>query len=81
MNVQPTYDPVDQIFQRYREPGSAGRAVAVVDNGQVVYKQGYGLANLELDVPILPSTVFKMGSMAKQFTALAVALLESEGKL
>ena len=81
MNVHPTHDRVDQVLQRYAEPGSAGCALAVIDNGRIVYKQGYGLANLELDVPILPSTVFNIGSMAKQFTAFAIALLEAEGTL
>jgi CubicO group peptidase (beta-lactamase class C family) len=81
VNVQPTDDRVDQIFERYLKPGSPGCAVAVIKRGEIVYKQGYGLANIEQDVPNLPSTVFNIGSMAKQFTAFAIALLESEGKL
>jgi CubicO group peptidase (beta-lactamase class C family) len=81
MNVQPTNDLVDRIFERYTAPGSPGCAVAVVRDGEITYKQGYGLANLELKVPILPSTVFNIGSTAKQFTAFAIALLEDEGRL
>ena len=81
MNVQPTNDKVDSIFERYIKPGSPGCALAVMKDGELVYQQGYGLANLELEVPILPSTVFNIGSMAKQFTAFAIALLEDEGKL
>ncbi|MCK4786361.1 MAG: serine hydrolase [Desulfobacteraceae bacterium] len=81
MNVQPTNDKVDSIFERYTEPGSPGCALAVMKDGEIVYQQGYGLANLEHNVPILPSTVFNIGSMAKQFTAFAIALLEDEGKL
>ena len=81
MNVQPIHDLVDKIFERYTVPGSPGCAVAVVQDGEITYKQGYGLANLELEVPILPSTVFNIGSMAKQFTAFAIALLEEEGRL
>jgi CubicO group peptidase (beta-lactamase class C family) len=81
MNVKPTNDLVDRIFERYTAPGSPGCAVAVVREGEIIYNQGYGLANLELRVPILPSTVFNIGSMAKQFTAFAIALLEAEGKL
>ncbi len=78
MNVQPTNDNVDRIFERYTRPGTPGCSVAVLKDGEIAYKQGYGLANLELNVPNLPKTVFNIGSMAKQFTAFAIALLESE---
>jgi CubicO group peptidase (beta-lactamase class C family) len=81
MNVQPTNEQVDTLFERYLKPGSPGCALAVVEDGQIVYRQGYGLADLEHRVPILPSTVFNIGSTAKQFTAFAIALLEDEGKL
>jgi CubicO group peptidase (beta-lactamase class C family) len=81
MNVRPTSDPVGRVFERYTKPGSPGCALAVMKEGKVVYRQGCGQANLELGVPVLPSTVFNIGSMAKQFTAFAIALLESEGKL
>ncbi len=81
MNVQPTNAEVDSIFERYTKPGSPGCALAVIRDGRVAYQQGYGLANLEHSVPVLPSTVFNIGSMAKQFTAYAIALLEAEGKL
>ena len=72
---------IDRIFDRYTKPGSPGCALAVVKDEEVIYKQGYGLANIELHVPNQPSTVFNIGSMAKQFTAFTIALLESEGKL
>jgi CubicO group peptidase (beta-lactamase class C family) len=81
MNVQPTDERIDSLFARYTEPGSPGCALAVMKDGQIIYKQGYGLCNLEHNVPILPSTVFNVGSTAKQFTAFAIALLEAEGKL
>jgi len=81
MNVKPTNDQVDSIFERYTKPGSPGCALAVVKERKVAYQQGYGLANLEHGVPVLPSTVFNIGSMAKQFTAFAIALLEAEGGL
>ena len=81
MNIQPTNDKIDSIFARYTKPGSSGCALAVMKDGEIVYRQGYGLANLEHNVPILPSTVFNIGSMSKQFTAFAIALLEAEGRL
>jgi CubicO group peptidase (beta-lactamase class C family) len=81
VNVQPANDLVDRLFERYTRPGSPGCVLAVMKDGEIVYKQGYGLANVELAVPNLPSTVFNIGSMAKQFTAFAIALLVDEGKL
>ncbi len=81
MNVQPTNAKNDTMFERYNKPGSPGCALAVIKDGEIVYQQGYGLANLEHNVPVLPSTVFNIGSMAKQFTAFAIALLENEAKL
>ncbi len=78
---EPNQSQVNKIFERYDQPGSPGCAVAVIKDGQMVYKRGYGLANIELGVPNTPATVFNIGSMAKQFTAFAIALLESEGKL
>ena len=49
--------------------------------GQVVHTKGYGMANLEYGIRIWPTTVFESGSVAKQFTAAAIALLAQDGKL
>lgn len=81
MNIQPVNEHVDSIFTRYTTPGSPGCALAVMKNGKIIYQQAYGLANLENNVPITPETVFNIGSMAKQFTAFAILLLEAEGRL
>jgi CubicO group peptidase (beta-lactamase class C family) len=53
----------------------------VVRNGALIYTKGYGTANLELNVPITPQTVFDIGSVSKQFTAMSVLLLVQDGKL
>lgn len=74
-------DKVDQLFTKWDKPGSPGCALSIVKDGKIVYKKGYGMANLELDVPITPATCFYIGSCSKQFVAFAVALLESRGKL
>jgi CubicO group peptidase (beta-lactamase class C family) len=58
-----------------------GAAVLVVHKGEVVLRKGYGLADLELGVPIDPTHVFRIGSMTKQFTAVAVLQLVEAGKL
>ena len=74
-------DRVDELFARWDKSDSPGCALAIVRDAGVVYKQGYGMANLEYNVPITPSTVFHVASVSKQFTAFAVLLLEDEGKL
>ncbi|MBK7598693.1 MAG: serine hydrolase [Acidobacteria bacterium] len=72
---------IDEVFRQYDKPGSPGCSLAVVRDGKVVYKHGYGYANLEYDIPISPSTVFHVASVSKQFTAFAITLLASEGRL
>jgi CubicO group peptidase (beta-lactamase class C family) len=58
-----------------------GISVAIVRNGQVVKAKGYGLANVELNVPAAKNTVYELGSIGKQFTATAVMMLVEEGKI
>lgn len=72
---------VDAIFQPWNKPGTPGAAVAVVKEGQYVYQKGYGIANLEYGIPITPATVFHVASISKQFTAMALVLLEQQRKL
>jgi CubicO group peptidase (beta-lactamase class C family) len=81
MNFLATTSRVDAIFEGYTKPGSPGCALAVIKDGEIVYEQSYGLANLELDVPVTPATVFNLGSMSKQFTAFAIALLDADDEL
>ena len=72
---------VDSIFARFAIGGSPGCAVGVARDGRTVLERGYGMANLEYDVPNGPRTVFEAGSVSKQFTATAVVLLAQRGKL
>ena len=72
---------VDQLFATWDKPESPGAAIAIIKDGAVVYKRGYGSANLEYNVPITPQTVFHVASVSKQFTAFAIAMLASQGKL
>src|SRR5256885_14457678 len=58
-----------------------GVAVAVIKNGTLVSARGYGLANVELGVPVSSETIFQSGSLGKMFTATAVMLLVEDGKL
>lgn len=72
---------VDELFAEWNGLESPGAALAVVKEGAVVYKHGYGMANLEYDVPITPTTVFDIASVSKQFTGFAIATLAHEGTL
>ena len=58
-----------------------GLALLVSRGGHVIRAQAYGLANVELQVPVKPETVFESGSAGKQFTATAIMLLVEEGKI
>ena len=71
---------VDQIFSRWNAT-TPGCAVGVAVAGRPVLMKAYGMADLEHDVPNTPDTVFESGSIAKQFTAMAVLLLARDGKL
>jgi len=58
-----------------------GLALAIISQGEILYGKGYGLANLEHQVPVKPETVFQSGSTGKQYTAMAVLMLAEAGKL
>jgi CubicO group peptidase (beta-lactamase class C family) len=72
---------VDALFAPYTQPGSPGAVVAVMRGGEVELCKGYGLASIELGVPIEPATRFRIASVSKQFTAMAALMLADEGRL
>jgi CubicO group peptidase (beta-lactamase class C family) len=72
---------VDQVFARWDRPDSPGCALGVIKDGKLIYKKGYGMANLEHDIPISPATIFHIGSASNQFTAMSILLLAKQGKL
>jgi CubicO group peptidase (beta-lactamase class C family) len=74
-------DAVDKIFSQWDKKDTPGCALAVVKDGKIIYERGYGLANLELNIPITPQSVFYVGSLSKQFVAMCIALLAKQGKL
>jgi CubicO group peptidase (beta-lactamase class C family) len=66
------------LAHKYRQfNGSA----LVAENGKVVYKGAYGLANMEWDIPNTPDTKFRLGSITKQFTATVIMQLVEQGKI
>ena len=73
---------IDAVAKQDVDSGRvAGAAVAVLRNGKLVFAKGYGRANLELAAPVNARTVFRVGSLTKQFTAAGVLLLAEQGKL
>ena len=72
---------VDQLFAPYAKPGSPGAVVGVMRAGAIELCKGYGLASIELGVPIGPHTRFRIASVSKQFTVTAALMLAAEGKL
>ncbi|MEM8890764.1 MAG: serine hydrolase, partial [Bacteroidota bacterium] len=72
---------VDSLFTAWAKSNSPGASVGIYKDGQLIYAQGYGMSNLEYDIPIKPGTIFHVASISKQFTNFAVLLLEEEGKL
>jgi CubicO group peptidase (beta-lactamase class C family) len=73
---------IDAIVEAPIKAGTvAGASVAVVRGNQTIVERGYGLADLQLDVPTPPRAIYEIGSITKQFTAAAMLLLAEEGKL
>jgi CubicO group peptidase (beta-lactamase class C family) len=71
----------DFVRGEMRSQQIPGVSLAVNKDGQLALAKGYGLANVELQVPVKPETVFQSGSVGKQFTATAVMMLVEEGKI
>ena len=72
---------VDEIFKEFSVAGSPGCTVAVYQDGKTVLSRAYGMANLDHDVRLTPSSIFHVASVSKQFTAAAILLLAQDGKL
>jgi len=72
---------IDSLFKNYNKPGSPGVAVLIVRDGKIAFEKGYGMANLEYDMPVTPTTVFDIASVSKQFCGFAISTLIQEGKI
>jgi len=71
----------DSIFSQWDTTVTPGCALSVMKDGRTIYERGYGMADLDHNIPITPQTVFHVASMSKQFTAASIILLAQEGKL
>ena len=74
-------EAIDKIFEDWNQPNTPGCALGIIQNGELVYAKGYGLANMEYDIPNSATSVFRIGSTSKQFTAASIVLLVEQGKL
>ena len=72
---------IDNLVQETYKPTEPGAAVIVVRDGKILFRKGQGMANLELGVQIEPDMVFRLGSITKQFTAVAILMLAEQSKL
>lgn len=73
--------PFERVMKDAYPADKPGAAVIVVKDGKTLFRKAYGMANLELGVPLQPDMVFRLGSITKQFTAAAILMLAEEGKL
>jgi CubicO group peptidase (beta-lactamase class C family) len=72
---------LDRIFAPWDRKEGPGGVAAVIKDGEIIYAKGFGLASLEFGVPMTSETACDIGSTSKQFTAMAILLLEEDGKL
>ena len=72
---------MDQVVQSYVRNGTFAGSVLVARGSDALVSKGYGLANVEWNIPNSPSARFRVASITKQFTAVAILLLEERGRL
>jgi CubicO group peptidase (beta-lactamase class C family) len=76
-----SYHKINSLFNTHYKSNTTGAAFAIIKDGETVYKNAIGLANVEYNIPITDSTAFNIASISKQFTTYLALLLEQEGKL
>ncbi|MEC7901186.1 MAG: serine hydrolase domain-containing protein, partial [Acidobacteriota bacterium] len=72
---------VDELFTEWDTEDSPGAAIGIFKDGRIVYARGYGAANLDYGIPLVPQSVLRIGSISKQFAAMCIAILAERGKL
>ncbi len=79
--AQSKVEKMDALMRQYVENRQFNGSVLVAENGKVVFKKGYGMANMEWSIANAPDTKFRLGSITKQFTAMLVMQLVEKGKI
>lgn len=72
---------IDSIINAAYKADEPGASVLLAQNGKVLFKKGYGMANIELQIPIEPRHVFGIGTLSQYFTAIAILILQEQGRL
>ncbi len=72
---------VDSIMNVNYVPDEPGATIAITRQGETIYKEAFGMADLEQNIPMTTDMIFRLGSITKQFTAVSILLLEEQGKL
>ena len=78
---QEKVEQLDKLLGLYNEYGQFNGSVLVSENGKVIYKKGFGMANMEWDIPNEANTKHRLGSISKQFTGMLIMQLVEAGKL
>jgi CubicO group peptidase (beta-lactamase class C family) len=78
---QAKVDKLDKLVHAYVEYGKFNGSVLVAEKGKIIYKKGFGFADMEWNIPNLPDTKFRLGSITKQFTSMLIMQLVEQGKL
>jgi CubicO group peptidase (beta-lactamase class C family) len=79
--AQTKVEQIEELLSTCEAYGKFNGSVLVSDQGKVLYKKGFGMANMEWDIPNQPNTKHRLGSITKQFTAMLILQLVAEGKL
>ena len=80
-NSQTKTEKIDNLINRYLEYRLFNGSALVAENGEVIFKKGYGLANMEWDIPNSYDTKFRLGSITKQFTSMLIMQLVEKNKI
>jgi len=72
---------IDELFAAFNRPDVPGASVIVIQKGKILYSKGYGLADLEKKIPCTPNTNFRLASLTKEFTAMAIMILAERNLL
>lgn len=81
LSAQKLETKIDSLITSKFKPENPGAVFLAVKNGKVIYRKAFGMANLEMNVKMKPESVFEIGSMTKQFTAVSILMLAEQGKL
>jgi len=81
LGIKSSSTKLDSLIKSKTGKSTPGFAVMVIYNGKKIYKKGFGLANLHLDIPITPHTDFYLASVSKEFTTMAIMILHDRGLL